>query len=166
MLRAMMCPTNVRRGVATAAILVLAGCGTRDVTASVTIDGVPAAVRTVGPSAQRERDGFIVRLVDDRVLYVDFPREVPALLGVAQEADGSDGFRAGLAQNGSPLVDLCTSNSSTEGSFDLRDTHRSTTGFLDHVDGTLRVRFVGCVATYQGEPQADLEFVIELPREM
>lgn len=162
MLRAM----KVRRVVTIGVLLGLAGCGARELTASVTVDGVPATVRTVGPSAQPGRDGIVVRLLDDRVLYADFPRAVPATLGVAREADGSDGFRAGLAQNGDPLVELCTSDAATEGSLTLRDTTRGNDGFLDHVDATLRVRFVGCPASYEGAPQSDLEFVIELPSRM
>lgn len=147
-------------------LLTVLGCGRREVSASASIDGVPAPVRSVVSSAQPGRDGVIVRLVDDRVIYADFPRVVPAMLPIAQEADGSDGFRAGLAENGSPLVDLCTSDASTEGSFDLRGTTRGSNGYLDHIDGTLRVRFVGCDARHEGEPQSDLEFVIELPAAM
>jgi hypothetical protein len=147
-------------------LLAALGCGRREVSASASIDGVAAPVRSVVSSAQPGRDGVIVRLADDRVIYADFPRVVPATLGIAQEADGSDGFRAGLAENGSPLIELCTSDASTEGSFDLRGTSRGANGYLDHIDGTLRVRFVGCDATYGGAPQSDLDFVIELPSMM
>lgn len=148
------------------AMLALLGCGRREVSASASIDGVAVPVRSVVSSAQPGRDGVIVRLVDDRVIYADFPRVVPAMLAIAQEPDGSDGVRVGLAENGSPLLELCTSDATTEGSFDLRGTTRGSNGYLDHIDGTLRVRFVGCDATYEGEPQSDLEFVIELPAAM
>lgn len=143
----------------------IAGCAPRAVSASVTIDGAPAAVRAVVPSAQTGRDGFIVRFEDGRVLYADFPRVVPATLSVARELNGSDGFRAGLAESGSMLVDLCTSDDPlTEGSLELRATSRGSNGFLDHIDGTLRLRFAGCDASYEGVAQSELEFVVELPR--
>jgi hypothetical protein len=145
--------------------LALAGCGPRDLTASVFVDGAPVAVRSVVPSAQLGRDGFIVRFEDGRVLYADFPRAVPATLGVAREADGSDGFRAGLSESGATLIDLCTSDDpATEGSLELRATARARNGYLDLIDGTLRVRFAGCDASYEGVPQGDLELVVELPR--
>ncbi len=149
-------------------LLGAAGCGPREVSASVTIDGVSAPVRSVIPSAPvgGGRDGWIVNLEDGRVLYADFPRVVPATLGVSREPDGAGGFRAGLGEPGPMLVELCTSDASTEGSFDLRATSRGSNGYLDHVDGTLRVRFVGCDATYEGAPQGDLEFVVELPAAM
>ena len=145
--------------------LALAGCGSRDLTATLRIDGALVAVRSVVPSAQVGRDGFIVRLEDGRVLYADFPRTVPATLGVARAADGSDGFRAGLAQAGTTLVELCTSEDpATEGSLELRAAERARNGYRDPIDGTLRVRFAGCDASYEGTPQGALEFVVELPR--
>lgn len=147
-----------------AIVLALVSCGPREVTASLTIDGVPTPLRTVIASAQTGRDGFIVRLDDDRVLHADFPRAFPATLSVARELDGSDGFRAGLAQAGTPLVELCTSDEPrTEGRFELRSTSRGSDGYVDHIDGTLRVRFAGCEASYEGVPQGPLEFVVELP---
>jgi hypothetical protein len=148
-----------------ALVLGLAGCGPRDLSATLRVDGVAVPLRSVEPSAQLGRDGFILRLEDGRVLYVDFPRAVPATLGVARAADGSDGFRAGLAESGATLVDLCTSDDpATEGSLELRATERARNGYLDLVDATLRVRFAGCDASFAGVPQGPLEFVAELPR--
>jgi hypothetical protein len=145
--------------------LALAGCGPRDLTASLFVDGAPVPVRSVVPSAQLGRDGFIVRLEDGRVLYADFPRAVTATLGVARQADGADGFRAGLSESGVTLVDLCTSGDpATEGSLELRATARARNGYLDLIDGTLRVRFAGCDARFAGVRQGDLELVVELPR--
>lgn len=145
--------------------LALAGCGPRDLTASLFVDGSAVPVRSVVPSAQPGRDGFIVRLEDGRVLYADFPRAVPATLTVARQPDGSDGFRAGLAESGPTLVDLCTSDDpSTEGALELRETARARNGYLDLVDATLRIRFAGCDASFAGVPQGALEFVVELPR--
>ena len=134
----------------------------------VTLDGQILTLDHGGASAaglKPGRDGFIVRLEDGRVLYADFPRAVPATLGVARQADGSDGFRAGLAESGATLVDLCTSDDpATEGSLELRATARARNGYLDLIDGTLRVRFAGCDARFAGVRQGDLELVVELPR--
>jgi hypothetical protein len=150
--------------------LVLAGCGPRELSASMTIDGADVVVEGITPSGSLSgaRDGLLIRLADGRRFAVDFPRGARGELGVARERDGRDGFRATWTEPpvSDILFELCQTDASTEGTLVVRETSHGSSGFLDHVDGTLRVRFAGCDATYEGVAQSDLEFVIELPSRM
>lgn len=140
---------------------------------TIEASGTSWPVEDVGyyPSLFGTRDTVFVDLANGGSFFVDFLRPAPLATELSfATSDGSippAGARfvgAATAEHG-PRI-LCSSDDAgSEGSLVIRAESWDEHGNLDGLDATLRVRFVGCDATFDGVRIGDVTWIVELPGE-